>query len=409
MRRIIIYPGRFQPFGPHHYKAYRHLVDKFQDAPVYITTSNKTNNEDSPFTFEEKQVIITEYGIPAAHVIETKSPYSSIELIDKLSLKHTAVIYAVGVKDGNRLNYKKTDGSQSYFQEYKPETTLESIEKRGYVYIMPNIVVNIDGYGQASGTILRRYIRDKSDISKIFPTFDKGVLDIMKNKLQEASLPRKPHTMQSFYKMPPEYYEKIYKLLNKSPKTVHERVLEVLKTSLHRTVESTSSGTKSDFHDDKTIKYYHTRINEIVPEDVHVKLSEGENTIFIKFPDEYKASTYKTGSDKSKKRGEDEEEVKHKASKKHNYITGLSFKTPMDAKKSINRVKGASIPVGDKVKSITPSMNRLPSTIERTKDRQKRENLRQSLRLLQKFYGDLKAQTSPDKDNDNDKDNQDAK
>ena len=35
-RVIAVYPGRFQPFGPHHKKVYDNLKKKFGE--VYITT-----------------------------------------------------------------------------------------------------------------------------------------------------------------------------------------------------------------------------------------------------------------------------------------------------------------------------------------------------------------------------------
>ena len=37
-RVIAVYPGRFQPFGPHHKKVFQALQKKFGE--VYITTSN---------------------------------------------------------------------------------------------------------------------------------------------------------------------------------------------------------------------------------------------------------------------------------------------------------------------------------------------------------------------------------
>ena len=41
-KTVAIYPGRFQPFGPHHKKVFHHLQKKFGE--VYIATSNKTNS-----------------------------------------------------------------------------------------------------------------------------------------------------------------------------------------------------------------------------------------------------------------------------------------------------------------------------------------------------------------------------
>ena len=51
---VAIYPGRFQPMGLHHYKAYQYLVNKFGAKNVYIATSGVTGPK-SPFTFAQKK------------------------------------------------------------------------------------------------------------------------------------------------------------------------------------------------------------------------------------------------------------------------------------------------------------------------------------------------------------------
>ena len=53
---VAIYPGRFQPMGAHHAKAYKWLQSKFKDA--YVATSNKVDLPKSPFSFTEKKKII---------------------------------------------------------------------------------------------------------------------------------------------------------------------------------------------------------------------------------------------------------------------------------------------------------------------------------------------------------------
>ena len=66
-RPVAIYPGRFQPMGLHHYKAYQHLVNKFGAKNVYIATSGVTGPK-SPFTFAQKKKIIQSYGVPANRI-----------------------------------------------------------------------------------------------------------------------------------------------------------------------------------------------------------------------------------------------------------------------------------------------------------------------------------------------------
>ena len=51
-RVIAIYPGRFQPFGPHHRKVFQNLEKKF--GKVYITTSGIKQPPRHPMNFSEK-------------------------------------------------------------------------------------------------------------------------------------------------------------------------------------------------------------------------------------------------------------------------------------------------------------------------------------------------------------------
>ena len=46
---VAIYPGRFQPMGAHHAKAYKWLNSKFSD--TYVATSGKVALPKSPFGF----------------------------------------------------------------------------------------------------------------------------------------------------------------------------------------------------------------------------------------------------------------------------------------------------------------------------------------------------------------------
>ena len=59
MKKIIIYPGRFQPMLPRHAEVYNRLKSRFAGAEVYVATSNKVEGSKSPFNFEEKKAIMT--------------------------------------------------------------------------------------------------------------------------------------------------------------------------------------------------------------------------------------------------------------------------------------------------------------------------------------------------------------
>jgi hypothetical protein len=57
-RIVAIYPGRFQPFGQHHAKAFAWLQSQFGKQNAYVATSDKIDPPKSPFSCKEKTAII---------------------------------------------------------------------------------------------------------------------------------------------------------------------------------------------------------------------------------------------------------------------------------------------------------------------------------------------------------------
>lgn len=161
---IAIYPGRFQPFGKHHAAAFMWLQNKFGKDNAYIVTSNKTEGK-SPFNFNEKKAIMELYGIDPSHIIEVKNPYSPVELYGQFDPGTTTAVFMVGEKDmGEDPRFKigvKKDGSPSFFQNYKGnESTLAPISKHGYLINAPHISLKVPGYGEMSGTEIRKALGD---------------------------------------------------------------------------------------------------------------------------------------------------------------------------------------------------------------------------------------------------------
>ena len=180
--KVVVYAGRFQPFHKGHYATYSHLVKKFGKNNVYIGTSNKTDNNKSPFNFKEKVMIITKmFGIPSNRIIEVKNPYVPTEVLKKFDKDTTAFITVVGKKDAGRL------GSRGkFFTPYKDNLDFEGYEDKGYVYIAPNQSNPI------SGTEVRNGLKSGSDDDKkdffskrAYPKFDKKIFDFITNTLNE--------------------------------------------------------------------------------------------------------------------------------------------------------------------------------------------------------------------------------
>jgi hypothetical protein len=151
---VVVYAGRFQPFHKGHYATYSHLVKKFGKNNVYIGTSNKTDNQKSPFNFKEKKEIMTTmFGVPSNKIVEVKNPYQPTEVMSKFDKDTTAFITVVGKKDASRLGGK-------YFEPYKDGKELEGYRDRGYVYIAPEQPNGV------SGTEVRMGLRRGSDEDK---------------------------------------------------------------------------------------------------------------------------------------------------------------------------------------------------------------------------------------------------
>jgi hypothetical protein len=186
---IAVYPGRFQPFGPHHKKVFQSLQKKFDD--VYITTSNIKAPPRHPMNFKEKVRHMVKMGIPKNKIIFEKSPYVANNLLKKFDSDKTAVVYVFGAKDAGRLKGgKKKSGGLTYYQDYnKNKNNMVGYETHGYIYTAPHVKVS----GISSGTEIRRLLgspkfgeKNREIIfKKTFGYFDKGVYNMLTNKFRK--------------------------------------------------------------------------------------------------------------------------------------------------------------------------------------------------------------------------------
>jgi len=166
---VAIYPGRFQPMGAHHAKAYKWLQSKFKDA--YVGTSGKVDLPKSPFSFNEKKKIINSHGI--SKVVQVKNPYKAEEILKKYDPETTAAVFMVGEKDAGRLKGK-------FFQPWKGNADV-GYRDGAYLIIAPHVSMSVPGYGEMSGTAIRKALGDtqldKKQKVKIF----KGIFGHTKN------------------------------------------------------------------------------------------------------------------------------------------------------------------------------------------------------------------------------------
>ena len=186
---IAVYPGRFQPFGPHHKKVFQSLQKKFDD--VYITTSNIKSPPRHPMNFKEKVRHMVKMGIPKNRIVKERVPYVANNLLKRFDAEKTAVIYVFGAKDAGRLKGgKKKSGGLTYYQDYKKnKNKMVGYETHGYIYTAPHVKVS----GISSGTEIRRLLgspkfgeKNREIIfKKTFGYFDQGVYNMLTNKFRK--------------------------------------------------------------------------------------------------------------------------------------------------------------------------------------------------------------------------------
>ena len=169
---IAVYPGRFQPMGRHHFDAYKWLASKFGKDKTFIATSDKVDLPKSPLSFKEKKMIADKYGI-GNQFIQVKNPYKAEEITSKFDPNTTAIVFMVGSKDMQedpRFKIGKLkSGKDSYFQVYDPKKPLAPYTEHGYLIVAPHVSLEIPGYGEMSGTEIRKALsQDPKQNSKLF-------------------------------------------------------------------------------------------------------------------------------------------------------------------------------------------------------------------------------------------------
>ena len=205
MKKVVIYPGRFQPMLSHHVKVFDYLKTHFKDYEVYIGTSNKVDEEKSPFNFKQKQMIAQAQGIAPERVLEAQQPYVHT-FYNQFDHSDTLVIFAVGEKDMNtrfamnnvdpdtgldmkvRANKDTGEFDPKYYQMINSigDTPL-TMDKRGYLFEVPNI--ESDGEVE-SASAFRNALKNSPDkesakqvFEKQFKEYDETVFNLIYDKI----------------------------------------------------------------------------------------------------------------------------------------------------------------------------------------------------------------------------------
>ncbi len=194
-RKIILYPGRFQPMGKHHAEVFKSLQKKHGSENVFIVTSNKTAPPRSPLNFEEKKKIMIKHDIPDSQILQVTSPYKVGDIAEKFDSESDVIIYAVGKKDMEEaprfrnLDGKKKDGSPTYFKSYdKNKRSLEPFENHAYIMVADHISVSLPNGEEMSGSTLRDAMKNLTPESfeGVMGWFDKDIYEMLKGKINES-------------------------------------------------------------------------------------------------------------------------------------------------------------------------------------------------------------------------------
>lgn len=153
---IAVYPGRFQPFHMGHYEVYKGLVKLFGKNNVYLSTSDKQYPSDRyPFSFEEKQQIITKlFDIQKNNIILTTQPYYPGELFAEIDYDTTAVVFVTGEKDRNRVERDR-------YETLKRNTVVKPFKEKMY-----SLTVPLKSKGQ-SASFIREYFDNTDDTENL--------------------------------------------------------------------------------------------------------------------------------------------------------------------------------------------------------------------------------------------------
>jgi len=186
MRTIVIYPGRFQPFGKHHYETYKWAVGRFGVDNVYISTSDLVD-ERSPLNFEEKSGIIQKYGIRKDRICKSDRPYMPIDLLNNFDKDSDRLIVIYGEKDYGRLSFQKKDGTPAYFKKYVGQHDLQPFKDSAYVSVAPHVRINHMG-NEICGTYLRQVLPNcnRKEMFDLMGWTDERFYSLFKMKFQQS-------------------------------------------------------------------------------------------------------------------------------------------------------------------------------------------------------------------------------
>jgi len=187
---VAIYAGRFHPYHLGHQSVFEFLQNEY--ANTFVATSRKVDTN-SPFTFEQKKLMMEHAGVPQQSIACCRQPYMPIEILQHFNAAVDSVVFAVSAKDMQqdpRFSFKpKKNGQPSYFQLWRGDNVMERFANHAYVRVAPTKVFEVAGQEMTSASELRRAFRgsnvaqQKKIIEDMYGSYNLDIHKIMARAL----------------------------------------------------------------------------------------------------------------------------------------------------------------------------------------------------------------------------------
>lgn len=193
----------------HHAEVYDRLQAENPGVDVYFGTSNKVEDNKSPFSFKEKQLIASAQGIDPDKVLLASRPYVWEDYAKYFDAENTHIFFAVGEKDMQedpRFTFNNIDPKSGLDMKLRPNKDTREIEpkyyqmintykddprpmsQRGYIIQAPNVMSS--GEDIASASAFRKALIDSPDresakeiFKKQFKIYKESIFDLIYNKI----------------------------------------------------------------------------------------------------------------------------------------------------------------------------------------------------------------------------------
>lgn len=186
------------PWHRGHKASYDYLVNKFGANAVFIATSDVQSPVTNPFSFDDKEKMMTKTGVPASKIARVKNPYQAQEITQDIpDPENTVLVFALSEKDmGENPRFKfgiKKNGEPSYMQPYPQDgKNLQPLTKHAYVFITPTVNFKVRGKNANSASEIRKMYMDGNEqdreniINDLYGDVDPTLKQIFDQKLLPA-------------------------------------------------------------------------------------------------------------------------------------------------------------------------------------------------------------------------------